>query len=521
MLKKKYISFYIIISFSIYCALIIGQSWDEVSYITLGKERLSYLFSLGINKVSQPFWNSHHYPGISYTINAFLLSLFSTKYELESIHLINLLISISAVFGISKVAKELFNKKVSLIIFTIFILYPTFFGHMAINANDTVVATCNVWITYLILKYLKKQKDKNKNKYLFFISFLVAVGTGVRLVFVASLIPQIIFILFDILVFKKFLNNNFSKRILYQDLLKIIFTSYIIVILFWAPTHTNILILPINFFIEMISNTNVGWPIGLINGEYFFSHDPPISYLLLNLFFKTPEYILFLYLLSILFIFYYNKFFEKNFKDFNYKILFILTILVFPNFLMVLKIFPIYDGLRLFLYVLPFFLLIPSLSLFVLIVKYKEFMIKVFTYISLFLFIFFIIKFIIITPYHYLYLNSLSGNFENKEKNFENDYWGISMKELIKKSKFLNEDYNKLAICGANPKVVKFYLKKYNFSKVKIVREDEKYDFIIMTNRTIYNPSEEVSKTQTCFQKYKGKNVSSVKRGYLTISQIK
>ena len=188
---------------------------------------------------------------------------------------------------------------------------------------------------------------------------------------------------------------------------------------------------------------------------------------------------------------------------------------------MVFKIFPIYDGLRLFLYVLPFFLLIPSLSLFVLIAKYKEFMIKVFTYISLFLFIIFMIKFIIITPYHYLYLNSFSGNFQNKEKNFENDYWGTSMKELIKKSNFLNDDYNKLAICGVNPKVVEFYLKKYNFSKVKIVREDENYDFIIMTNRTIYNPNEDISKTQTCFQKYKGKNNSNVKRGYLTISQIK
>ena len=517
--KIKNIFFYIIISFSIYCALIIGQSWDEVSYITLGKERLSYLFSLGINKVNQPFWNSHHHPGVSYTITAFLLSLFSSKYELESIHLINLLISISAVFGISRVAKELFNKKVSLIIFGIFILYPTFFGHMTINANDTVVATCNVWITYLILRYLKNQKDKNKH--LFLMSFLLAAGTGVRLVFVGSLIPQIIFILFDIFIFKKFINKNFSKKKFYQDLIKIIFLSYVIIILFWAPTHPNILILPINFFTEMISNTNVGWPIGLVNGEYFFSHDPPKSYLLLNLFFRTPEYILFLYVLSILFIFNYNKFFEKNFKDFNYKILFILTILIFPNFLMVFKIFPIYDGLRLFLYVLPFFLLIPSLSLFVLITKYKEFMIKVFTYVSLFLFIIFMIKFIIITPYHYLYLNSFSGNFENKEKNFENDYWGISMKELIKKSNFLNDDYNKLAICGVNPKVVKFYLKKYNFSKVKIVREDENYDFIIMTNRTIYNPNEDISKTKTCFQKHKGKDISNVKRGYLTISQIK
>ena len=62
---------------------------------------------------------------------------------------------------------------------------------------------------------------------------------------------------------------------------------------------------------------------------------------------------------------------------------------------------------------------------------------------------------------------------------------------------------------------------RYNYSKVKVVREDEKYDYIIMTNRTVYNPNKDISKTQTCFEKYKGESLSNVKRGYLTISQIK
>ena len=39
---SKNISLFLILSFAIYCALIIGKSWDEGSYILLGKERLFF-----------------------------------------------------------------------------------------------------------------------------------------------------------------------------------------------------------------------------------------------------------------------------------------------------------------------------------------------------------------------------------------------------------------------------------------------------------------------------------------------
>ena len=44
----------------------------------------------------------------------------------------------------------------------------------------------------------------------------------------------------------------------------------------------------------------------------------------------------------------------------------------------------------------------------------------------------FLIKFISITPYHYTYLNIFNDLFLKKNY-FENDYWGVSIKELIKK----------------------------------------------------------------------------------------
>ena len=44
--KQKTLLFFLLI-FSIYCALTIGQSWDEATELLRGKITLDYLFSLG------------------------------------------------------------------------------------------------------------------------------------------------------------------------------------------------------------------------------------------------------------------------------------------------------------------------------------------------------------------------------------------------------------------------------------------------------------------------------------------
>ena len=137
---------------------------------------------------------------------------------------------------------------------------------------------------------------------------------------------------------------------------------------------------------------------------------------------------------------------------------------------------------------------------------------------------YFLIIFISITPYHYSYLNILSVNNENKK--FENDYWGTSIKELINKSDFLKGG-GKLAFCGVNKGVVKNYLKNKNFSKIKIVNPDEKYDFMIMTNRTVWSENilswniKDEDKITSCFDRFKGKNLSVVKRNKLILSIIR
>ena len=87
---------------------------------------------------------------------------------------------------------------------------------------------------------------------------------------------------------------------------------------------------------------------------------------------------------------------------------------------------------------------------------------------------------------------------------------------------YLNKKFTKLAVCGAESGNVKYYLKKFGYSKVRVVRIDEDYDFVIMTNRLHWTDSN-IKKTKTCFKKYenKGKIFSKVEKQGLILSIIK
>ena len=148
----------ILFIFVFYCALIIGIPWDEGFEITRGKERLKYLLSLGSYKIYWDYQSEEFNPGFYSTLAIFITNMFPKKFENEIFHLTNSLFSILTVFGIYKISSILFNKKVGKIIFLLCFLNPIFFGHMAMNSKDTIVAFANVWSTYIFLRYLQNQK---------------------------------------------------------------------------------------------------------------------------------------------------------------------------------------------------------------------------------------------------------------------------------------------------------------------------------------------------------------------------
>ena len=97
--------------------------------------------------------------------------------------------SITAIVGIKKICEELFNRNIGMIVFIILFFFPAFFGHMGFNSKDTIIAFCHIWIFYFTIRYIKL----NKGKYIYLIGLLAAIGTGLNLFFLGSLIPLILF----------------------------------------------------------------------------------------------------------------------------------------------------------------------------------------------------------------------------------------------------------------------------------------------------------------------------------------
>ena len=421
-----------LVVYSIFCALSIGISWDEYAHLSRGNERLKYLFSFGSYDYLD-YRDQRFYPGFYNTLVTFVTKMFPQKYEIETLHLTNWLFSIFTIIGISKISSELFNKNVGKIVFILCFLNPIFFGHMAINQKDMIVAFSNIWSTYLILRYLKNQHIGDKrNSYVILLGLTIGLGLGIRIVFVSILLPIIVISILDILFFKNITSKNFSYKKLIFDVIKVLIISYIIMVSCWPDTHRNIFILPFQLFFESLNNP-FGTSVGLLNGDFYNTSETPKSYLLINLLYKLPEFILLCYLFFIFMIFKNISFFKLKFEFFNLKVAILLFIIVFPNLLLLINPYRIFDGLRLFLYLIPYICIIPGLVIYFLIINYKNHIHRILLMTVFPAFLYYLVIFFSLTPYHYTYLNILNGDYSKAHEKFENDYWTVSLKELAKK----------------------------------------------------------------------------------------
>lgn len=513
--------------YSIYCLTQLGETWDTWFQYELGKDRLKYLFSFGSNEIDTSMSVRKFYPGAYSTISAFLLNFFPKTYLRESINFINLIFSTLAIFGIYKITKELFNKHIGKIAFLLCFFNPIYFGHMSINGSDTIVAFANIWFFYLCIQYFKYQPhNKKRLNNTIYLGLLLGLGAGVRYTFLITLIPIFIFLFFEIFYLKSYVDKNFSKKKFFTDSLKIIIIAYLFMVFFWPETHQNIFLEPLRLIIKGFS-FGFGVPFTLYNGEILLTNQLPKSYLLINLFYKMPEFIILCFALFFILFYKISLYFKEYTKNFNFKVFLILLIIIFPNLLLFLNPYGIYDGIRLFLYLIPFVCIIPSITIYFI---YK--MLKSRFYKSIFVFLvilklFYLFNFFSLTPYHYVYLNIFAGKYSENSNKFENDYWGASTKNLIAKIKKNNEilknEKVKIALCGVVENAQDYYLRKIENLNYEIVDYKENFDFIIMNNRVFWDLRRndyDPKNTQTCFDKFTGEDIITMERRGLVISKV-
>ena len=509
------------IFFAITNAIILGMSWDEPWHYKNGIVRLKYLFSLGEYENYDIWFNIKYYPGLYDVISSFISQMFPIKFFVEVHHLINFVFGISTVFCSYKITSKLFDKFTGTILFILIFTNPIFFGHMSINPKDTIVAFCFVYTLYFALKYIDNfNNEEKRNRYTYLVALVVGLGSGTRAVFIISLLPICFYIIYKIYysTWRKETKKNF-----YIDVLKIVFLAYLLMIIAWPQTHQNIIYLPFKFIWESLTTAPFGSAWGLLNGEYYQTSDTPKNYLLLNFIYKFPEFIvlsipLFFILYKKIYLFFSNK--GVNFKE---NLIFILFIIFYPITIIIFSGAKLHDGLRYLLYVVPFILIIPSILYSYLLQNIDKTIYKIILIPMLLLFIFYINIFFRLNPYQYVYLNSFIGKFENSHTKFENDYWGLSLKELIKKieNKTLNANKKvpKIAFCGFNYDVAKFYLDKNNII-YQHVYMDKEFDYVIVTNRQNVKKINDEFILETCFETFNLKEVASVKRNGLKLAKL-
>jgi hypothetical protein len=554
------IIFFFIISLTLlaaWSAISIGLSTDEYFHHINGLKRFNYIISFGENEDFK-FRNNEFYPGlydtISYALGQLVLiinkNFYATNIDIV-MHSVNVIFSILSILGLYFFSNKIFNNRIALIACLLTLLNPFFFGHMGMNSKDVIIFFSLIWFTYYF--YLYCVEDKKIIKNLLLASFFLGFGSGVRLTFIVVAFPVIIIGL--IFLIKKYENNIFEliKRLSGHFIIAIFITLFL-VILCWPHMieeikNGNFL----NFLSSIVKNT-VNWidgpKTGLINGQYYEVFNTPKTYFFDVLIYRMPFYSTLLFITSFFLFFKKNLYIKNEIKNFKTKFILINFITFFSIFLALILSVNIYDNLRLFIFVIPFFCLVTSLVLYELINSCKDSR-KNIIGLSFILFLISLsfYRFILLTPYQYDYVNFSSLKLSSAQNKWEHDYWGSSYKELaIKiKNQYTKEEIEKLKItnCSGDDTLL-YYLYRY-LGKKFIYRGKREYEanHVVIINRATLdvfnNPNlkgmvnekghmlvkdmETVVRTPgvktTCPELYPGKDVISVTRNGLKISSLR
>ena len=553
-----FIAFLLVLAW--WSSLTIGLSSDEYFHHINGLNRYNFLFSLGEDKNFQ-FRNTQFYPGLydtlSYTLGRIIM-LISIKFYANNIdfvmHLINIIFSTLSLVGLYFFSKKIFNKDIGIIAVFLTLLNPFFFGHMGMNSKDIVIFFSLIWFCYYFYLYCTEEKKIIKN--LLLASFFIGFGCGVRLTFLVVIFPVVVCGLVYLFIQFKSQYLYLAKRLLPHSLVTVAITIFL-VILCWP--HMIVEIQNGNFvkFFSTIVKNTINWidgpKIGMLNGEYYEVFNTPKSYFLSIVLYRIPFYFTLLIILSYVLIIGKNLLIKNEISDFNKKFLIINIIAFFPIFLALILSVNIYDNLRLFLFIIPFFSIIAAFSLNWMLTSFKNsFKIKTILTMVVILFSLSFYRFITLTPYQYDYINYSSIKYSNAAYKWEHDYWGTSFKELVKKIKkqYSKEQIRDLKITNCSGDDTLLYYLSRQLGKKFIYRSnrEKEANHVVIINRTtldIFNPVvwpkinkmvnkkghmlvrdvEKVVRTPgiktTCPQQYPGTDVVTVERNGVVLSALR
>ena len=541
-------------------SLTIGLSTDEYFHHINGLVRFEYLKTFGEFDEYQ-FRNNEFYPGLydtlSYSLSQ-IVFLINKNFYANNIdllmHFVNISFSSLSILGLYIFTKKIFNTNIAILTSLLTLLNPFFFGHMGMNSKDLIVFFSLIWFCYYF--YLYCTEDKKIIKNLILSSIFIGFGCGVRLTFLIVIFPAVICGL--IFLFKKYESDlkYLTKRLLFHSLIAIVITTFF-VILCWPHMIEEIRNGNFTKFFSLIVKNTINWndgpKLGLINGEYYEVFNTPKEYFLNIIIYRLPFYFTLLIVASYFLIFTKKLLIKKHIKGFYQKFLTINIIGFFPISLALILSVNIYDNLRLFLFIIPFFSLIAAFSIDQFFYTFNSsFKSKFFLITIIVLFSFSFYRFILLTPYQYDYVNYSTLKHKDINEKWEHDYWGSSYKELVLKikDKYTKEEIKnfKITNCSGDRTLMYYLSKELGIKKIYRANQEKEANYVVIINRTtldIFNPKiwpeikhmvdekgvmyvKDLEKVvrfpgiqTTCFNQYKGTDEVTVTRNGVTLSAFR
>ena len=436
--KKKFLYLFLFLFFIIgsLSSLNIGISHDEFH------EQANWEFNLNLSKkISSEFFLNKNsdlkienykdkYYGIGFQLISqpiqYFLKDFISKYQniseygskLVSKHfVVFLFFFISGIILYSILKRIIKNKNFCYFSTILYFLYPYLFGQSLFNSKDIPFMTLWLICSYLsfsLFEKFSKQKIITSQKIIvlgILTAYLFSIRISGILILLQYSVSFLIFLNTTKIKFSDFFLKNYQKLVLF--ILVVTIFTYLLHPVYWNnPFEIINAIKSMSYFYNDVCTKTLG--------SCMKAKDLPSTYLIIWLSVKLPLIIL----VGLLLVPLTEK---KIFID-HEKNIFFGTILIISLLIPILFIFlktNLYDEIRHILFLIPFYFMIGTISLFI-------FSRKIFYFLGVLTISIFTIENIKIHPYQYVWFN-LPSRFIDLTNQFELDYQGLSGKVISKK----------------------------------------------------------------------------------------
>ena len=450
---KKHIAIIIFVILYIAIALLthkdFGATWDEFIVYNRGVTTYEHIFE---KKVRHPFVynkkNGHldiiedqnkyssykryvkmkrekFHPYLSYSgFYPMTLFILNKNKTIETYHLLNMLFALGIFVALYALLYAQYEDQKIAILGPIFLfLTPRFIGHIPGNPKDIPFAVMYFISCTAIYFFASSKKVLIK---ILVMGLLFGLAQNLR---IAGISLYVIIMLFDTYTFYLEKQNKnkesetwaefFTKET--QSIILIGIVAMLLLVLTWPYLGLNVISNVINMY-------DVGrdfpWEAKVMyQGLLLKGRELPGHYLVTWFAITTPLVILITALLSPFVI-------KKRFQN-KLFILFLLTLVTTMTIYAIIK--PvIYDGLRHFLFIVPFVSALGVIAIVEFFKNTKRKLIRIGIVIIILVNVVVISRQIVtLHPYQYIFFNSLVGGLQGAHKKYDTEYWGASYNEAI------------------------------------------------------------------------------------------